>query len=182
MIAEEPSFPDYLLDTSVLSRLLDSEHADHTAVRKWNDALPSESRKVLSVVVLAELRFGLELAKAAHRTAILPKLEGILRAAEQHDIVGITRATEREYAVLKSALAAKYMPNRVQNRPNKGWGNPESWSDEFTGQALQIQENDLWQCAQAMERELIFASCDLGVEKMIAAVGAKLMVVKVPLS
>jgi len=36
----------------------------------------------------------------------------------------------------------------------------EDWVDKATGKALAVDENDLWMCAQAKERGLIFVTTD----------------------
>lgn len=168
---------DYLIDTSVLSKMLDPTHADHGKVKAWEASLPSNSRKLLSVVAIAELRFGLALAHAAQRHAVLANLRQITNAADKYTSLEITRVTAQEYAQLKAAVVAKFLPNRLQQRSKKGWGNPEDWIDEYTGRALHIQENDLWQCAQAIERDLTFVSCD-GVPAIVAASDGKLKLLR----
>lgn len=173
---------DYLLDTSVLSRLIDATHVDHSTVKAWEATLPAQSRKLLSVIAIAELRFGLALAKAANRHAVLTHLEQIIRTADLYSPLEITCATAHEYALLKSAVVAKFLPTKLQQRPNKGWGNPENWIDEFTGCALKIQENDLWQCAQAIDRDLTFVSCDMGVSAIKTASAGKLKLLHLKLS
>lgn len=168
MSVSAPVF-DYLLDTSLLSRLLDTDDRDHATAITWEQGLPAESRKVISVVALAELRFGLELARRANRTAVLPRLEELLGRAERHDPLPITRATGHEYAVLKANLVQARMPKKLAHTGKAGWGNPEAWLDEYTGRSLGTQENDLWQCAQAVERNLVLATSDKGVEAIAAA-------------
>lgn len=169
---------DYLIDTSVLSRMLDATHVDHGKVKVWEASLPSDSRKLLSVVAIAELRFGLALAAAAQRHAVLENLRQIINAADKHTPLEIMRATAQEYAQLKAAIVAKFLPKRLQQRPNKGWGNPEDWIDEYTGRVLKTQENDIWQCAQAIERDLTFVSCDSGVDTIEAASGGRLKLLR----
>lgn len=169
---------DYLIDTSVLSRMLDATDADHGMVKAWEASLPANSRKLLSVVAIAELRFGLALAQAAQRNAVLANLNQIINAADKHTPLEITRATAQEYAQIKAAVVAKYLPKRLQQRSNKGWGNPEDWIDEYTGRALKTQENDLWQSAQAIERDLTFVSCDAGVDAIEAASGGRLKLLR----
>jgi predicted nucleic acid-binding protein len=169
---------DYLIDTSVLSRLLDATHPEHRKVKMWEASLPSVSRKLLSVVAIAELRFGLALAQAASRHVVLANLNQIISAADKHTPLEITRATAQEYAQLKAAVVAKFLPKRLQQRPNKGWGNPEDWIDEYTGRTLKIQENDLWQCAQAIERDLTFVSFDSGMDAIEVASGGKLKLLR----
>ncbi len=167
---------DYLIDTSVLSRMLDTTHPDHEKMKTWEAALPSGSRKLLSVVAIAELRFGLALA--AQRHTVLASLSQVINSADKHSPLTITRATAQEYAQLKAAVVAKFLPKRLQRRSKKGWGNPEDWVDEYTGRALKTQENDLWQCAQAIERDLTFVSCDAGMDAIEAASGAKLKLLR----
>lgn len=169
---------DYLIDTSVLSRLIDSTHADHSVVTKWEAALPHDCRKLLSVVAIAELRFGLALAKAAQRNSVLTSLNEIIDAAGNYTLLEITGATAQEYAQLKAAIVAKFLPKRLQQRSNKGWGNPENWTDEFTGRALQTQENDLWQCAQAIERDLTLVTCDAGMDAIEVASNGSLKLLR----
>jgi len=169
---------DYLIDTSVLSRMLEATHADHGKVKAREASLSSNSRKLLSVVAIAELRFGLALAHAAQRHAALANLSQVINAADKHVPLEITRATAQEYAHLKAAVVAKFLPKRLQRRSNKGWGNPENWIDEFTGRALKTQENDLWQCAQAIERDLTFVSCDSGMDAIEAASGGRLKLLR----
>lgn len=169
---------DYLLDTSVLSRLLDTTHVDHLTVKAWEAVLPLQCRKLLSVITLAELRFGLALAKVANRQAVLNHLDQIIRVADLHTPLEITRATAHEYALLKSAVVARFLPKKLQQRSNKAWGNPEDWNDEFTGRALRTQENDLWQCAQAIERDLTFVSCDSGMDAIKEASGNTLKLLR----
>jgi predicted nucleic acid-binding protein len=169
---------DYLIDTSVLSRMLDGTHPDYEKVKTWEASLPSNSRKLLSVVAIAELRFGLALAHAAQRYAVLDNLNQVINAADKQAPLEITRATAQEYAHLKAAVVAKFLPKRLQQRSNKGWGNPEDWIDEYTGRALKTQENDLWQCAQAIERDLTFVSCDSGMNAIEEASGGRLKLLR----
>lgn len=154
--------------------MLDATSPDHEKTKTWEASLPSTSRKLLSVVAVAEMRFGLALAYAAQRNAALANLRQIINAADKHTPLPITRATAQEYAQLKAAVVARYLPKRLQQRSNKGWGNPEDWIDEYTGRALKTQENDLWQCAQAIERDLTFVCCDSGVDAIEAASDGRL--------
>jgi len=49
-----------------------------------------------------------------------------------------------------------------------GW--TDSWIDELTGEKLQIDENDLWICAQAAERNLVLVTMDSGIGRIRDAV------------
>tara|TARA_R110000823_G_scaffold277371_2_gene395916 strand:+ start:1826 stop:2359 length:534 start_codon:yes stop_codon:yes gene_type:complete len=157
---------DFLVDTGVLSGLLDDTNRHHDRVKVWFDGLPDTCRKLVSVVAIAELRFGRELALVSSSLSSLPRLDQVVSLAGQFDMLEITHPTTLEYAQLKAKLAQSMMPKKIANRKKANWGNPEIWKSEFTGVALQIQENDLWQCAQAIEREIIFVTIDKGVSSV----------------
>jgi predicted nucleic acid-binding protein len=177
---DAPGVDDYLLDTSIWSMLLDDARPERQAVAAWEAGLPAHSRRLISVIALAELQFGRELMAGAGRETT--RLDGILHSVRRLESLEVTTATAREYGKLKAAVVAKYLPNRLQDRSKKRWGNPESWSDEFTGEVLQIQENDLWQCAQAVERDVVFVTCDRGAERIRAASDANLRVIRLTLA
>lgn len=67
-------------------------------------------------------------------------------------MLDVTRYTAREYALLETALATTYLA-KVLRRDRPRW--LESWVEKSTGQAVQVDENDLWICAQARERFLL---------------------------
>jgi predicted nucleic acid-binding protein len=62
-----------------------------------------------------------------------------------------------EYAELRKNLAVTYLPNLIRsNRPR--W--VDQWMDRVTQETLQIDENDLWICAQAREWNLALFTTD----------------------
>jgi len=68
---------------------------------------------------------------------------------------GSLRNTASVYAELKASIAQKYLAKVLRkDRPKY----IEEWVDKATGQKLGIDENDLWMCAQAKERDLIFVT------------------------
>lgn len=112
--------------------------------------------KYVSVITLAELSFGLKLAgHFAGGTA--PKLDALLEQARQHTPLDVTRHTAEQYAELKALLAAAYLAKALR-RDRPRW--VENWVDKSTGQTLQVDENDLWMCAQARERDLVLVTAD----------------------
>lgn len=48
----------------------------------------------------------------------------------------------------------------VKASKNKEVGYLEDWIDHATGKRLNINENDLWICAQGFERDLTIVTCD----------------------
>lgn len=146
----------FIFDTSVLSPLLDPSHSRHSEVRAVIRALDSDSTQFVSTVSLAELDFGVRLSEI-HTGSSSDTLEQMLRKAYGHAVLEITKHTASAYAELKAKLAGRYLTKVVRNsRPR--W--VEDWKDRATGQKLQIDENDLWICAQAKERSLVLVTAD----------------------
>ena len=146
----------YILDTSVLSPLLDPGHGRHAQVRQSITQLESKAVIFLSAASLAELQYGVNLA-AAFGHARLPVLQNTIIDARRFRILDITRHTADAYAELKASLARTYLPN-IATKARPRW--VEDWVDKTTGQKLQIDENDLWMCAQAKERNLPLCTAD----------------------
>lgn len=159
------SLEGYLFETSMLSALLDSRHAKHADAKAVVAALESASPKYVSVVALAELKFGQRLIEAFTGTS--PEyLSAILSEANRHALLEITRHTAAEYAELKANLAKTYL-DKALRRDRPRW--VENWVDKATGQALQVDENDLWMCAQARERDLIMITADAKMDRVSKA-------------
>lgn len=146
----------YILDTSVVSPFLDPGHRAHFRARQSVLQIEASAPLFLSAVSLAELQFGVNLA-AAFGHSRLPTLEQALVEARRYRTLDITHHTARAYSDLKATLARTYLPNATaKGRPR--W--IEDWVDKTTGKKLQIDENDLWMCAQAKERDLILCTAD----------------------
>lgn len=166
---------DFLVDTSVLSGLLDENNSHHEKVNLWIDGLNTSHRLLVSVVAMAELRFGRQLAIAASSRSALPSLDNLIKEAGKFDLLPVTNPTAIEYAKLKANLAQITMPKKISQRKKAKWGNPESWRSEYSGTTLHVQENDLWQSAQAIEREIVFVTIDGGVSAIAGASEGKLL-------
>ena len=155
----------YLLETSVLSALLDPRHSRHDDAYRVVGSLTLESPKFVSVVALGELTFGLHLIKIFERR--VPKtLEAVVEVARSHSILEITRHTATSYGELKAILAEKYLA-KANRRGRRRY--LEDWVDKNTGQILQIDENDLWMCAQARERNLVLVTADNRIARIARA-------------
>jgi tRNA(fMet)-specific endonuclease VapC len=146
----------YLLDTCAISALLQGGHPLYQAVRIAIEALDKEAPIFVSRITMAELRFGIELHKAVtgspHHRA-----DEILRRAEEYEPREVSKHTAVEYAILKSRIAVTYLNNALSsNRPR--W--IDLWIDRVSGATLQIDENDVWICAQALELNLTLITTD----------------------
>ncbi len=159
----------YLLDTNLVSVLYDARRPDHPSVRQAIAALPPESAQLVSVVTIGELRFGLALSRAAGQP--LTHIEACLARTEEHPLAQITRHTADAFATVKSSVALARLD--IMRRIPR-W--VEGWVDRVTGQQLQIDENDLWISAQAVERNYVVVTSDRDFTKVIASAVPELRV------
>lgn len=146
----------YLFDTTILSIHLDPMHPHHAEKILALEVLPTAAPRYISAVALAELTFGVELAVAIGK-GDMPALREIVQQARAHAVLDLTHHTAAAYAELKSRLAIKYLAKPLRrDRPKY----VEDWVDKATGKALGVDENDLWMCAQAKERDLVLVTAD----------------------
>lgn len=153
----------YLLDTCVVSALLDGQHKNYQSVRISDEAIENGAPKYVSRITIAELAFGIGLHEAATGQPH-PRATEILRRAQEYAIREISRHTASEYAELRKNLAVRYLPNLLRSQRAR-W--IDQWVDRITGENLQIDENDLWICAQAREWNLTLFTTD---EKMVTRI------------
>lgn len=146
----------YILDTTVLSAHLDSEHPRHVHIRQRVRQLENDATLFLSAVSLAELRYGVKLAETFGH-ARLPTLQRTLVDARSYPLLDVTRHTAAAYADVKAILVRTYLPNAAA-KGRLRW--IEDWVDKNTGKNLQLDENDLWMCAQAKERDFLVCTAD----------------------
>lgn len=162
----------YLLDTNLVSVLYDARRPNHQAVRQAVAALDPLAPQLVSAITIGELRFGLALSRAAAQP--LPHIEACIERAEEHPLAEIGRHTGGAYAHVKSSVALHRLDIR---RRIPRW--VEGWSDRVTGQILQIDENDLWLAAQAVERNFVVLTSDQDFTQVIGAAVPELRVVLV---
>jgi tRNA(fMet)-specific endonuclease VapC len=145
----------YLFDTSALSAYLNEGHSFHASASARIDALPSDSLKLVSIITLAEIDYGIRLAERAGSARLVEYRER-LEIIKRYAPLDMTGHTSESYAELKACIAS-----HMSRRPNKKmprW--IEDWIDNSSAKRLQIDENDLWICAQAKERDLILVTGD----------------------
>ena len=155
----------YILDTSVLSALLFPTHRRHGVAVDAVDGMDPDSTKWVSPVSLAEFRFGVRLAELTGDSRA-PALRNVLNDAGKYAVLEITGHTAEAYSELRSRMAVKYLRNPTrEGRPR--W--VEDWADRARGKKLGIDENDLWQCAQARERDFVFVTADKRIQRIADA-------------
>jgi predicted nucleic acid-binding protein len=96
----------------------------------------------------------------------LPVLQAIVRQARSFNVLDVTGHTAAVYAELKTNLAKRYLA-KASRRDRPRW--LEDWVDKTSGQKLQVDENDLWMCAQAKERDLVFVTADTRTQRIADA-------------
>lgn len=151
----------YLLDTNLVSVLYDAGRPNHLGVRTALFALDPAAPQLVSAITIGELRFGLALSRAAGRP--LTHIEACIERTEEHPLAEVGRHTAEAFGHVKSSVALLRID--IQRRIPR-W--VEGWSDRVTGQLLQIDENDLWIAAQAVERNLVVLTSDSDFSRVIA--------------
>lgn len=151
----------YLLDTNLVSVLYDAGRPNHVAVRNVLAGFDPAAPQLVSAITIGEMRFGLALSRAAGRP--LAHIETCIERTEEHPLAEVGRHTAEAFGYVKSSVAAQRID--IQRRIPR-W--VEGWSDRLTGQLLQIDENDLWIAAQAVERNLLVVTSDPDFTRVIA--------------
>ena len=113
---------------------------------------------------LAETALGAFMAEA-FQSNDAPRFKRMLREAEMYGVLPITKHTSPVYARLKTDLAKCYLA-KASRKDRTRW--VEDWVDKTTGKKLQIDENDLWMCAQAKERDLVLVTADDRMKKRVS--------------
>ncbi|RWB37196.1 MAG: PIN domain-containing protein [Mesorhizobium sp.] len=142
-----------LLDTNFVSVLFDQRRPNFASVQACAQNFASTDLVYLSVVVLAELRYGME---AAQRTGQdIAHIRQTLAEAANYPLAEVGRHTAEAYGDVKARLAEHYLD--LSRRPPR-W--LENWQDRVSAQTLQVDENDLWIVAQAIERDYLLVTSD----------------------
>ena len=151
----------FLLDTSALSAYLNGVHPHHATAIAVIDALPTEAAKFVSVITLAELDYGIRFAELQN-SSHLAEYRARLLVIRQYAPLDLTRHTAEACAELKARLASHML--RKPLKPMPRW--IEDWVIAGSEKRLQIDENDLWICAQAKERDLTIVTGDADIRHL----------------
>ena len=142
-----------LLDTNFVSVLFDPRRPNFAAVQARAQAFAQTDLVYLSAVVLAELRYGMEAAQRAGQD--VSHIRQTLTQAASYPLAEIGRHTAEAYGDVKARLADHYLD---MSRRAPRW--LENWQDRASAQILQVDENDLWIVAQAVERDYLLVTSD----------------------
>ncbi len=152
---------DFLLDTQTIRYWHDGACAQHVvvagnvaALQKLTATSELKPRLLVSVVTLGEIEFG-------HRVALAPDL--VAQAAYvkfvQKELPGpleLSPDASAAYGELRTRLFNRYAPGDKRKPKMR----PEQLVDPATAKELQIQENDLWLCAQAIAHGMVLVTND----------------------
>ncbi len=144
----------YLLDTNIASALWDLNNPNHHDARLFVGALGVD-RVYISRFVVAEILYGHKVfagSDPSRRKIIEDKMRAfpLVKDVDKH--------TVEPYSDIRAALFGKYGDRDREGRMKKK--RPESLVDETTSEQLQIQENDLWMAAIAVQHNMGFVSDD----------------------
>ena len=152
---------DFLLDTQTIRYWHDTGCSQHAAVieniavlRQSTVSFEVKPKLLMSVITLGEIEFG-------HRVALTP--DPAAQAAyikfvkeELPEPFELSSDSAAMYGDLRTRLFNKYAPGE-KRKPKML---PEQLIDPATARELQIQENDLWICAQAISHGMVLVTND----------------------
>ncbi|WP_338810411.1 PIN domain-containing protein [Agrobacterium leguminum] len=142
-----------LLDTNFVSVLFDPRRPNFDAVHARAETFAQNDLVYLSAIVLAELRYGMEAAQRVGQD--ISHIRQTLAQAANYPLAEVGRHTAEAYGDVKARLAEHYLD---LSRRTPRW--LENWQDRASGQMLQVDENDLWIVAQAVERDYLLVTSD----------------------
>lgn len=156
-----PRVRDFLLDTQTIRYWHDRVCPQHAtvlgnvaALRQLAMPLVVKPKLLVSVVTLGEIEFG-------HRVALTP--DPAAQAAyikfvqeELPSPFELSSDATAAYGDLRMRLFNKYAPSEKRKPKMR----PEQLLDPATAKELQIQENDLWLCAQAVAHGMVLVTND----------------------
>ena len=152
---------DFLLDTQIIRYWYDCNDRGHAAVLGNIESLIEQAASLehkprlwVSVISLGEIEYG----HRAQKGDLAEKQEAFIRFVGQQLPVelDLTQDAVTAYGEIRSRLFDKYAP---VDRRKKGM-RPEQLTDPISSLALQIQENDLWLCAQAVGHGMVLVTND----------------------
>jgi predicted nucleic acid-binding protein len=151
-------------------------HPNYENVRRADEAIEQGAPRFVSRITIAELTFGFLVDREAtgrpHSNA-----SDVLRRAEEYPIREITKHTATEYSQLRTKLAAHHLPSFLRSQRPR-W--IDQWPTRVRQGTLQIDENDLWICAQAREHNLVLLTTDRNMIERIQPADNTIMFQLVP--
>lgn len=152
---------DFLLDTQTIRYWYDTVCPQHEPVvanieslRRQVESLKHRLTLVVSVVTLGEIEFGHRVNPSPNPDVQADYLKFVSKQLPVR--LEVTKDAVAAYGELKKRLFDAYAPGE-KRRPKM---RPEQLIDPATSRELQIQENDLWLCAQAVGHGMVLVTND----------------------
>ena len=142
---------DYLLDTNIWSHWYNPDKNDYV-LRHLKEK--PDCRLHISVVSLGELHYGYDVCKPEEKCKLGSLFEFV--KGQTPGILKIDRHISKIYGEIRAILFDKYAPGKLRKKGMR----PEQLVDPCSSLQLQIQENDLWIVAQAINWSLVLATND----------------------
>ncbi len=152
---------DFLLDTQTIRYWYDTTCPQHQTVvpniellRRQTESLEYKPRLLVSVITLGEIEFGHRVNPSSDPDV---QSQYVKFVGEQLPVcLEVTEDAVAAYGELRSRLFNEHAPGD-KRRPKM---RPEQLIDPATSKELQIQENDLWLCAQAVGHGMVLVTND----------------------
>ena len=154
--------PDaFLFDTNIATAMWDIGSPCHDQAREFESSLGKDATIMISAVTLAEVEYGLKTAPMIDdaRQALVRDAMSVYQL-----VIPITKHTVEFYSEIRAQLFINYSPRNARGRLTKR--RVEDLRERTTAANLQIQENDVWIAAQAMEMNLVLVSEDKGMGRI----------------
>lgn len=170
---------DFLLDTQTIRYWHDNACPHHAAVignvttlRQLSDPLEIKPKLLMSVVTLGEIEFGHRVALAPDPAAQTAYIKFVKE--ELPNPLELSADVTAVYGELRTRLFNKYAPSHKRKPKMR----PEQLVDSVTAKELQIQENDLWICAQALAHGMVLVTNDrmVPIREIAAAMSPPMLV------
>lgn len=167
----------YLLDTSVVSDIVNVKAPKHTAAIQFvesNRLFPDPIR--ICVITLAEMRFGYNLLQLRHPAPDPALLSEVARRIDDAQLISeplvVSRHVAFEHARLRAFYAQLVAPKATQENLMKKGKPVELWHQSWPASKLQITENDLWIAAIALTHDLTLVTRDTDFPRLRQALPA----------
>ena len=152
---------DFLLDTQIIRYWYDTGCKEHAAVignvealRKLAASVEHKPRLLVSVITLGEIEFGHRVQVGDHAAENEARMMFVNE--QLPDRLDLTADAVTAYGEIRSRLFNEYAPGDLRKPKMR----PEQLVDPTISLNLQIQENDLWLCAQAVGHEMWLVTND----------------------
>ena len=154
----------YLLDTNIISAWFNESKKGHGNLLTNIDSKPGKSPLLISSITLGEIAYGHYTESPVGLTEIQKKYNRFVeeRFPSQLYRKNVSRHTAGIYGQIKAMVFEKYSPRTSRTKVKRL--HQLDFPDDIEEYGQNIQENDLWVAAQALEWNLVLVTAD----KMIA--------------